>query len=54
MRISHKHKFVFIAVMKTGSTSVRNTLNDYSDIISNSDKNSPYTHHTLTTLTVAL
>ena len=46
MRISHKHKFVFIAVMKTGSTSVRNTLNDYSDIISNSDKNSPYTHHT--------
>jgi hypothetical protein len=34
MLISHKHKFVFIAVPKTASASVRQILEPYSDIIS--------------------
>ena len=46
MRISHKHNFVFIAVPKAGSTSVRSIINPYSDILSVNDKNSPYKHHT--------
>ena len=32
MRISHKHRFVFLAIPRTGSTTVRHVLDDYSDI----------------------
>jgi chondroitin 4-sulfotransferase 11 len=46
MIISHKHKFVFIAVTKTGGTTIRNMLNPLADVKSVQDKNSPYEHHT--------
>ena len=32
MRISHKHKFVYIAIEKTGSISIRNILDQYSEV----------------------
>lgn len=33
MRTSHRHKFVFLSKPRTGSTSVRRMLNQYSDVI---------------------
>lgn len=43
MRISHRHKFVFLAKYKCASSSVRNALNDFSDI--RSSQQPPYYHH---------
>jgi hypothetical protein len=46
MRISHKHKFVFIANQKTASSSIRTTLDEYSEISGVSDFESEYYYHT--------
>ena len=44
MIISHKHKFVYIAMEKTGSVSIRNRLNQYSDIrYGNFNEKNPHT-----------
>ena len=45
MRISHKHKFVFFAIPKTGSTSIRQHLNSYSDIRGTDRVESPLYWH---------
>ena len=49
MRISHTHKFIFLALPRTGSTTVRQVLDQYSDIksVRNSDKTDefPFYHH---------
>jgi hypothetical protein len=45
MRTSHKHKFVFIAPPKTASSSVRKSLNPFSDIRSCGDVSSSLYYH---------
>jgi hypothetical protein len=45
MRISHTHKFVFIAPPKTASSSVRRSLNSVSDVQSNGSPGSNLYYH---------
>jgi len=44
MRISHKHKFVFLSKWKCGSESIREMLNPYTDVFP--CQKYPYYHHT--------
>jgi hypothetical protein len=49
VRISHKHRFVFLANPRAGSTTIRNVLDDYSDIksvhITNINEEHPFYNH---------
>ena len=49
MRVSHKHKFIFFAVPRTGSTTVRAVLDPFSDLksrhITEIDDDAPFYHH---------
>jgi hypothetical protein len=49
MRISHQHKFIFFAVPRTGSTTVRSVLDDFSDVrsvhITDRTAEQPFYHH---------
>lgn len=49
MRISHKYRFVFLANLRTGSTTVRSILDHYSDIksvhITQISERFPFYHH---------
>ena len=46
VRISHKHKFIFVAVPKTGCCSVRCVLHNFSDIESVDTEDHIFRHHT--------
>ena len=43
MRISHRYQFVFISIPRSGSTSVRASLNDWSDLKDGPED--PFYHH---------
>ena len=45
MRISHKHKFVYIAITKTGSSTIRSGLDEHSEVTPSHDKESPLHFH---------
>ena len=45
MRVSHKHKFVYISIHKTASETVRELLDPYSDIVSCADRQTICYHH---------
>ena len=45
MIISHKHKFVFVSVPKTGCCSVRHALNGFSDVKIVNSRNHPLRVH---------
>jgi chondroitin 4-sulfotransferase 11 len=45
MLLSHDKKFLFVAVHKTGSTSIRRLLNKYTDVNASSQSKSPYFFH---------
>ena len=49
MRISHRHRFVYVAVPRTGSTTVRSILDPHADVssvhISRTSPEFPFYHH---------
>lgn len=45
MLISHKHKFIFFHIPKTGGNSIQNALAPFADILPNSIDGDIYNHH---------